>query len=113
MPNDIYINCASRQSEGRAGLIELILKVFSDEDSNGNNGVEYFVKDGKTLVPFDKLHAKKLNKLSQKLTEKEIVGKAFNNYVEFCEDYFADMSYTFEEDKTGKITALAIACTYN
>lgn len=132
---EIYLRTATRKDMSKQGLINTLLSVFSDEDTNGNNGIEYLssaaaeyfnidIDNIKTdthteaelqKYTTDNYHAAMWKELSDEpeITEDEIVAKAFKDYSSTCTNYCSAQEYDVVYNDEGKIGIIIYAYVPN
>lgn len=120
---------AERKEYDFKGLKALILSVFSDEDTNGNNGPEYLTREARKYFGFDPDDNEWYKDIPEDDLEKftndwylfnildemagkpeiDVVAKAFEIYAPTVLNYYDDMSWDYAENDKGQITALFFA----
>lgn len=120
--------CLRGAGNTRNSLIGTILSVFSDEDTNGNNGLEFmsmaakeyfglsgdenedeFTEEELERYTTDNYMREYLLSLPSNTTEREIVAKAFDMYSVSMINYCHDQGYDITVDKNGRVTSITYA----
>lgn len=89
----------------RESLIALLQTVFSDADTNGNNGSDYW-KLSTEKCDDEALYEKYI---SSSMDDMDIVREYADYYMTTMIDYCRDQEYTVEQDDNGNIIAVAYA----
>ncbi len=120
----LNINLKERKDFNRKGLVELLQSIFSDEDTNGNNGKEhggqvfnYFgakkIYDVLSVVEEswsdDQLMEAYVMHLPNEMTEEEIVKTYADWYVWTYRNWCEEQSYSYTKNENGQITTIAWA----
>lgn len=105
----MYIITASRKEFNRTGLLDMIFSVFSDEDTNGNNGDDYLLPGAAGYSCTDDYFRSILNECSMDTPESIIVQKAFELYSPTMTSCAKEQDFAYEVDEHGCVTSLSYA----
>lgn len=109
----MLIDIGTRTDFSLEGLQCLINEVFTDNDANGENGEEYYIKDSNgTLRTFnDILKDKVADWFNQGRTETEIVVAAFEEYYRYGGSYYRHIDYKccYEGEHVSTLVMAAVA----
>lgn len=109
----INLETYPRLDFSREGLVNGLLYLFSDEDTNGNNGEEFLTDIAREngYKTTDDYHKAKW--LAFEGTEAQLAEVAFMDYTDTITGYFEDYAYSIELDEQGRIVFIAFATYYN